>query len=71
MTIKFTLDDRYGLQDNCYYESVLPAPVKDKAVMGDAGETEFLGALSRKQNELITARGEPDIAPINEKNQYR
>lgn len=45
---KFTLDDRYGLQDNCYYESVLPVPVKDKNLGGDAGEIEFNAQLDRK-----------------------
>lgn len=38
MNIRHKPNDRYGLQDNCYYESVVPIPVKDKCVDGDALE---------------------------------
>lgn len=70
MTIKFSLDDRYGLQDNCYYESVIPPPCKDKAVSGDAGELEFQSAILRKQNELISARGEPNCFPFEDRSAF-
>lgn len=41
MKIKFTEDDKYGLKDNCYYESVIPPPVKDKGIGGDPIELTF------------------------------
>lgn len=62
MKIKFTEDDKYGLKDNCYYESVIPPPVKDKGIGGDPIELTFQAALSRKGNELVSARGEPELS---------
>lgn len=66
--IKHTLDDRYGLQDNCYFESVVPIPFKDKNLQGDAGELEFQTIIERKSVGLLskTATGHT----VNEKLQY-
>jgi len=38
---KFTAEDAYSLQDNCYAEGVHRLKGKDKNIQGDAAKLEF------------------------------
>lgn len=57
---KFTADDAYALQDNCYAEGVNKIKGKDKNVQGDAAKLEFQNALNRKHGDLMAREDEAD-----------
>jgi hypothetical protein len=57
---KFTADDAYALQDNCYAEGVHKLKGKDKNIQGDAAKLEFQSALNRKHGDLMAREDEVD-----------
>lgn len=57
---KFTADDAYALQDNCYAEGVHKLKGKDKNIQGDAAKLEFQNALNRKHGDLMAREDEVD-----------
>ena len=57
---KFTPEDSYALQDNCYAEGVHRLKGKDKNVQGDAARLEFQSALNRKHGDLMAKLDEED-----------
>lgn len=57
---KFTAEDSYALQDNCYAEGVHRNKGKDKNIQGDAARLEFQNALNRKHGDLMAKMDEED-----------
>jgi hypothetical protein len=57
---KFTPEDAFGMQDNCYAEGVHRHTGKDKNVQGDAANLEFQNALNRKHGDLMAKLDEED-----------
>lgn len=57
---KFTAEDSYALQDNCYAEGVHRTRGKDKNIQGDAAKMEFQNALNRKHGDLMAKMDEED-----------
>lgn len=57
---KFTQEDSYALQDNCYAEGVHRLKGKDKNIQGDAAKMEFQSALNRKHGDLMAKMDEED-----------
>lgn len=57
---KFTQEDSYALQDNCYAEGVHRNKGKDKNIQGDAAKLEFQSALNRKHGDLMAKMDEED-----------